>query len=92
MYNLFKATNKEANVCYESYRHVLRKMNVSFTKLGEEECEACEVFKQHLDDCRKKNQEEGNESEGEIRHLGTSETAEKSRKKGASEGDQQRQK
>ena len=85
MYNLFKATNKDANVCYESYRRVLRKLNVSFTKLGEEECEACEVFKQHLDDCRKKNQEEGNESEGEIRHLGTSETAEKSRKKGASE-------
>ena len=54
-------------------------MNVSFTKLGEEECEACEVFKQHLDDCRKKNQEEGNESEREIRHLGTSETAEKSK-------------
>ena len=34
-------------VSYSTYRKYLRKMNISFTKLGEEECEECEEFKLH---------------------------------------------
>lgn len=29
------------------YRQILKKMNISFTKLGHEECELCETFDQH---------------------------------------------
>ena len=43
---------------YESYRKIVREMNISFTKLGEEECEACETYKHH--DC-------ANKKDGEIR-------------------------
>ena len=36
-------------VSYNSYRKIFKKLNKSFTKLGEEECKACEEFKLH--DC-----------------------------------------
>ena len=29
----------------------MKKENISFTKLGEEECESCELYEQHLADC-----------------------------------------
>ena len=46
MYNDFKEKYAD-KVNYESYRKILRSMSISFTKLGEEECEVCEVFKHH---------------------------------------------
>lgn len=32
---------------YDVYRTVLKDMNISFTKLGHEECEKCEIFNHH---------------------------------------------
>ncbi|XP_041358684.1 uncharacterized protein LOC121375341 [Gigantopelta aegis] len=34
-------------VCYETYRKEVTKMNISFAKLGEEECEVCLVLEKH---------------------------------------------
>ena len=40
------------NPCsYESYRKVLKSMNISFAKLGEEECELCMQHSIHKDGC-----------------------------------------
>lgn len=35
------------NVSYEQYRKVVKSKNISFAKLGHEECEECEEFKLH---------------------------------------------
>lgn len=32
---------------YESYRLNIKELNISFTKLGHEECESCEIFEKH---------------------------------------------
>ena len=40
--------NTAQPVTYESYRLIYKKQNISFTKLGEEECEICEIHKQHV--------------------------------------------
>ena len=46
MYDLFKESSGE-NISYHTYRRIFKKQNIGFTKLGEEECEACEIYKQH---------------------------------------------
>jgi len=37
-------------VCYETYRKEIDKMNISFAKLGEEECELCLLYDKHEHD------------------------------------------
>ena len=48
MHSMFNDGHSD-KVSYDSYRKIFKKLNISFTKLGEEECEACEEFKLH--DC-----------------------------------------
>ena len=45
----YKEKHPEEMVCHESYRKIFVSMKISFTKLGGEECEECEEYKQH--DC-----------------------------------------
>lgn len=48
MHNHFNEIHPDIKCGYDTYRqHVVDKMNISFTKLGHEECEMCEVFKLH---------------------------------------------
>lgn len=47
MYTDCKEKNPAIKCSYDLYRRTLREMNISFTKLGHEECELCEVFDQH---------------------------------------------
>lgn len=49
MHSLFKETHLELadKVSYELYRQEVAKLNISFTKLGHEECFDCEVFNLH---------------------------------------------
>ena len=42
----------ENPVSYSGYWRIFKKQNVSFTKLGEAECDACESYKQHV--CERK--------------------------------------
>lgn len=40
---------EKGNSCsYETYRKAVKSMNISFTKLGEEECECCLLQDQHV--------------------------------------------
>ena len=65
MYGNFCEKNPvdKANLHYESYRKILSSMNIKFTKLGEEECEECEVFAQH--ECPRKHEKENKQTENE---------------------------
>jgi len=47
MYEDFKKKFSDIKCSYDAYRKVLRDNNISFTKLGHEECEQCEEWKQH---------------------------------------------
>lgn len=47
MYNHFKEKFPNIKFSYNLYWQVLSELNISFTKLGHEECWACEVFLQH---------------------------------------------
>ena len=38
-------------ISYNTYYQIFREMNISFTKLGNEECEACAEFDQHKKSC-----------------------------------------
>lgn len=41
-------TQKHGNVCsYDLYRKTVNTLNISFTKLGNEQCEFCEIFDRH---------------------------------------------
>lgn len=56
MYSDFKEKCNNFNCSYEVYRSVVSKeMNISFTKLGNEECEACESFQLHNPEHTKEN-------------------------------------
>ena len=50
MYGDFSKEFGENICCYRSYRNVVRKMNISFTKLGVEICEVCREFELHNHD------------------------------------------
>ena len=41
-------------VSKEFYRKKIKKMNISFCRLGEEECEICLTYHAHIKDCDKK--------------------------------------
>lgn len=47
MHSDFKIKNPNFACSYELYREEVDKMNISFVKLGHEECEVCEHFKMH---------------------------------------------
>ena len=47
MHSNYKEKHPDEKVCYESYRKKFVSMKISFTKLGKEEYEVCETFKQH---------------------------------------------
>ena len=49
MHSDYKEKHPDETVCYESYWKIFVSMKISFTVLGEEECEKCEEYKQH--DC-----------------------------------------
>ena len=40
----FKLKHPDFQCAYETYRKTVRELNISFTKLGEEQCEVCEEF------------------------------------------------
>lgn len=44
MFDHYCETDPETEVSYGFYRKLVRKLNISFTKLGQEECELCEKF------------------------------------------------
>ena len=48
MFDDYLAKHLESESHYDSYRKVIKKHNIGFMKLGEEECEACEEHNQHL--------------------------------------------
>lgn len=47
MYKDFCSKNPESKLSYDLYRSHLKSMNISFTRLGNEECEQCESYKHH---------------------------------------------
>jgi len=47
MHKDFSARHKDIKCSYELYRTVVKTLNISFTKLGHEECEVCEFFNLH---------------------------------------------
>ena len=47
MYRHFLETHTNEKCSYEIYRKVVKSKNISFTKLGHEECELCEGFQLH---------------------------------------------
>lgn len=48
MYKNFIETHTDVKISWETYRnHVTNVMNISFAKLGHEECETCETFNLH---------------------------------------------
>ena len=49
---LAQADNDCKHISYSSFRRVLKDMNISFTKLGNEQCETCLAQKEHSVHCR----------------------------------------
>lgn len=47
MYNDFKEKFPDLKCSYETYRRKIKAKRISCTKLGHEECDACETFKLH---------------------------------------------
>ena len=58
MFRYFKETYPEIKVSQETYRRRLHLKNISFCKLGEEECEVCLALTHHQ--CQKKDAPENN--------------------------------
>ena len=56
----FLQNHRQEKVSYESYRKILNSMNISFRKLGEEQCELGEENTHHR--CQRK--QDSNEQEG----------------------------
>ena len=68
MYDDFNT--KHPGVCaIETYRKKIRAMNISFVKLGEEECEDCVEFKQHQQNQRHEDGEECAKCKNHDKHL-----------------------
>jgi hypothetical protein len=55
MHKDFIAKHPNVTCSYEVYRAEVQKMDISFTKLGHEECEVCEQFSLHSPDHTKSN-------------------------------------
>ena len=63
MYNDFQEKYKEVKVSYEKFRIELNKMNISFVKLGEEECEECIIYEGHKHPNEENGEKETNSGE-----------------------------
>lgn len=50
MHQDFKHKNPNMACSYATYRKIVKQMNISFVKLGEEECEICEAHNLHVHD------------------------------------------
>lgn len=59
MYEDFKSKFPDIKVSYDSYRVCVKQKNISFAKLGQEECEMCEEFNLHDDGHNEDNFQEG---------------------------------
>ena len=50
MYRHF--VEEHGNICtYETFRKTLKEANISFTRLGSEECDICKTYSIHVKDC-----------------------------------------
>jgi len=47
MYQDFSKKHSGVSCCYQTYRKMVASMNISFAKLGEEECEECKLHDKH---------------------------------------------
>ncbi|CAK1583886.1 unnamed protein product [Parnassius mnemosyne] len=56
------------NISYDFYRKVVKKLNICFTKLGHEECEACEKFFIHNPEYKEKRHRNCQECRDYERH------------------------
>jgi len=57
MYKDYSESCQEPPISYVSYGRQVRDMNISFAKLGDEECETCESHKMHLKEEKAKDKE-----------------------------------
>ena len=63
MFNDFKLNHPDGKVCYETYRKAVSSQNISFAKLGSEECEVCLTSNLHKSSKTHKNDKEASECE-----------------------------
>lgn len=47
MHSAFNEAHSDAKCSYDVYRKIVDELNISFTKLGHEECEICKIFEIH---------------------------------------------
>jgi hypothetical protein len=50
MFHEFKKDHQDMKCCYETYRETVSSMNISFAKLGQEQCETCLIHERHKED------------------------------------------
>jgi hypothetical protein len=60
MYKDYYNTYPNGSVSYNYYRKIVKNLNISFVKLGEEECEICELHTSHLSEEHKLSESEHN--------------------------------
>ena len=53
MFKDFCSRHEDVKIFYAYYYKKGKKMNISFVKLGEEECERCDIHDKHLEDIHK---------------------------------------
>ena len=53
MFKVFCSRYEDVKISYGYYYKKVKKMNISFVKLGEEECERCDLHDKHLEDIHK---------------------------------------
>ena len=70
MHEDYKSKNTENLVTYELYSIVVNEKNISFAKLGEEECKICLKHDQHMKDVHSDNgpQDDCNIYQGHLLH------------------------
>ena len=47
MYDDFRKAEPDTSICYDSYYKQVKSFNISYVKLGEEECEKCDMQEKH---------------------------------------------
>ncbi|KAL0883582.1 hypothetical protein ABMA27_015733 [Loxostege sticticalis] len=56
------------HISYDYYRKIVKKLNISFTKLGHEECEVCEIYYIHNPEYKEKSHRNCNECKKYASH------------------------
>ncbi|CAH0547321.1 unnamed protein product [Brassicogethes aeneus] len=79
MFSDFKKCHPGLQISYELYRTVIKDMNISFTKLGHEECEKCDAFLLHDNGHNKQNANENTDCDKCFQWLDHIKKAEMSR-------------